>query len=129
MLDIIFAYLVNPAKEVMAELLQIFITPIKILFEIFIRYIEVEVWYVVSIFPFIVAFYFWLAYKIFSIVCKITRRFTRKTRKSRSRREAASKRIHKGSKDINTDTTSMEEKPWYSYDPTFEELYEQYCDK
>ena len=65
MLDIIFAYLVNPAKEVMAELLQIFITPIKILFEIFIRYIEVEGWYVVIIFPFIVAFYFWLAYKIY----------------------------------------------------------------
>ena len=65
MLDIIFAYLVNPAKEVMAELLQIFIAPIKILFEIFIRYIEVEGWYVVIIFPFIMAFYFWLAYKIF----------------------------------------------------------------
>ena len=110
MLDIIFVYLVNPVKEVMAELLPIFIAPIKILFEIFIRYIEVEGWYVVIMFPFIMAFYFWLAYKIFSIVCKITRRFTRKPRKSRSRREAASKRIH-GSKDINTDTTSMEEKP------------------
>ena len=122
MLDIIFVYLVNPVKEVMAELLPIFIAPIKILFEIFIRYIEVEGWYVVIMFPFIMAFYFWLAYKIFSIVCKITRRFTRKPRK------AASKRIH-GSKDINTDTTSMEEKPWYAYDPTFEELYEQYCDK
>ena len=112
----------------MAELLPIFIAPIKILFEIFYRYIEVEGWYVVIMFPFIMAFYFWLAYKIFSIVCKITRRFTRKPRKSRSRREAASKRIH-GSKDINTDTTSMDEKPWYAYDPTFEELYEQYCDK
>ena len=121
MLDIIFVYLVKPVKEVMAELLPI-------LFEIFIRYIEVEGWYVVIMFPFIMAFYFWLAYKIFSIVCKITRRFTRKPRKSRSRREAASKRIH-GSNDINTDTTSMEEKPWYAYDPTFEELYEQYCDK
>lgn len=128
MLDIIFVYLVNPVKEVMAELLPIFIAPIKILFEIFIRYIEVEGWYVVIMFPFIMAFYFWFAYKIFSIVCKITRRFTRKPCKSRSRREAASKRIH-GSKDINTDTTSMEEKPWYAYDPTFEELYEQYCDK
>lgn len=42
MLDIIFVYLVNPVKEVMAELLPIFIAPIKILFEIFIRYIEVE---------------------------------------------------------------------------------------
>ena len=47
MLDIIFVYLVNPVKEVMAELLPIFIAPIKILFEIFIRYIEVEGWYVV----------------------------------------------------------------------------------
>ena len=42
MLDIIFVYLVNPVKEVMAELLPIFIAPIKILFEIFIRYIEVH---------------------------------------------------------------------------------------
>ena len=65
MLDIIFVYLVNPVKEVMAELLPIFIAPIKILFEIFIRYIEVEGWYVVIMFPFIMAFYFWLAYKIF----------------------------------------------------------------
>ena len=68
MSNIFFAYLVNPVKEVMAELLPIFIAPIKILFEILIRYIEVEGWYVVIMFPFIMAFYFWLAYKIFSIV-------------------------------------------------------------
>ena len=126
MMEKFFMYIGNPAKELLMELLQVFIAPIKILFEIFIRYIEVEGWYVVIVFPFIMAFYIWLAYKLMRLVLKTARHFTGKP-KNRSRRAAAYNRIKKdSSKNNSTEAITTEDHPWYSYDPGFEELYEKY---